>query len=296
MNTEENQSMMTLGEAIELYVDAKKAEFLSPRTIESYVSILKHFSEHIGQDKIFSAIETKHIRSFLGNLNVSKKTALNAHITLSSLWTWAVSDGLVVDHVVRRVKAPEPEQREIIPFTNSEIHRILESVDLQKYRLRNRAIVLILLDTGVRATELCTLTMKDLQDVNLKVFGKGAKERNIPMSRRTLTALSEYLKTRKKQTEDSPVFAVENGRPMDRGTLRKLLDRAGNLSGVPDVHAHRFRHTFAINFLRNSGDAIALQDMLGHSTLDMVKRYVHLAESDIQDIHRRASPVENWKL
>jgi len=73
---------------------------------------------------------------------------------------------------------------------------------------------------------------------------------------------------------------------------RELARRAG----VKDVHAHRFRHTFAINYLRNGGDVYTLQDLLGHTSLDMVRRYLHLAQVDVDSAHRRASPVENWRL
>jgi integrase/recombinase XerD len=78
--------------------------------------------------------------------------------------------------------------------------------------------------------------------------------------------------------------------------LQKILRKIGNRGGVSNVHPHRFRHTFAIQYLRNSGDPYTLQALLGHSSLDMVKNYLRIAQIDIDTAHRRASPVDNWRL
>jgi integrase/recombinase XerD len=78
--------------------------------------------------------------------------------------------------------------------------------------------------------------------------------------------------------------------------LLQLIRRLGDRAGVNHAHPHRFRHTFAINFLRNGGNAFVLQMLLGHSTMEMVKRYLALAQADAQATHRRASPVANWRL
>jgi site-specific recombinase XerD len=96
---------------------------------------------------------------------------------------------------------------------------------------------------------------------------------------------------------DHPLFAnLLTGEPMVYDTLRSLMDRLQEQAGVHDVHAHRFRHTFAITFLRNGGDIYTLQKILGHSTLEMVKTYLDIAKSDIARAHEKASPVTNWGL
>ena len=86
------------------------------------------------------------------------------------------------------------------------------------------------------------------------------------------------------------------GRPMDRVVLLEMLKDLGAKVGVADCHPHRFRHTFAINFLRNGGNVYELQMALGHTTLEMVRVYLALAETDLQRAHEEASPVTKWRL
>ena len=97
-------------------------------------------------------------------------------------------------------------------------------------------------------------------------------------------------------TEPEPLFITYNGREIDPTQIAKSLKVLGEKAGVKGVHPHRFRHTFAIQYLRNSGDPYTLQNLLGHSTLEMVRRYLSLAQVDIDKAHRRASPVDNWGL
>jgi site-specific recombinase XerD len=120
------------------------------------------------------------------------------------------------------------------------------------------------------------------------VLGKGNKERALPISPRTAKTLWRYLTTqRKDEPVNAPLFLGGEGDPLNRDALLKLLIRLGAKARVQDCHPHRFRHTFAVNFLRNGGNAFELQ---------MVQTYLALAQADLDAAHRKASPVENWRL
>ncbi len=163
---------------------------------------------------------------------------------------------------------------------------------------RSRAILLLLLDTGMRVGELTSAKIHQVDQRNhrIQILGKGAKERSLPFSPRTAQALWRYLSTRPESEPDEPLFVTYNKREIDATQLGKSLKLLGKRAGVENVHPHRFRHTFAIQYLRNSGDPYTLQRLLGHSTLEMVKRYLSLAQMDIDKAHKRASPVDNWAL
>lgn len=166
---------------------------------------------------------------------------------------------------------------------------------------RDRAIILMLIDTGVRASELCGLKRDDLNMAasSARILGKGQKERVIQIGKRATKALWPLL-TNVPQGEGAEyvftVGPVTDARPMSRYVLLRQIKRIGERAGVAHVYPHRFRHTFAITYLRNGGDLFTLQELLGHSDLAMVRRYARIAQIDCARAHAKASPVDNWKL
>jgi site-specific recombinase XerD len=154
------------------------------------------------------------------------------------------------------------------------------------------------LDTGIRASELCELRIYqvDLRNRRLTVMGKGSKERMVPISARTAQAVWRYLAEWGGTRKAEVLFTTRHGLPMNRHGLRRLIKRAGDRAGVERATVHRFRHTFAIEFLRNQPSIFALQRMLGHSSLEMVRRYLAIAQADVEMAHQEGSPVANWAL
>jgi len=303
---------LAFSKAEEGFLLACRARGLSINTIDSYQRALAKFLAFHG-DLIMDQVEPSDVERFLEGQPVSNKSRKNYFIALSSLWTWAVNENYASDHILHRLHPPRAEIPAIEPFSQTEIREVLAAVHRSRsYRSsvgaardhalkngeRNRAIILMLLDTGMRASELCQLTMGD---VNIKkgsvmVFGKGNKERLVPISSRTGQALWRYLSSRIEVRSQDPLFITAGGKHIDRRHLSDMLQKIGIRAGVPNVHPHRFRHTFAISYLRNGGDIYTLQAILGHSTLEMVRTYLKLASVDIEEAHRRASPVENWRL
>lgn len=304
--------MPTLQQAVNDFFDAKRAQRLSENTLLDYEGILEKFIASIGETKEIDQITVKEVSKYLASLKVSKKRVKNVHITLSSLWTWAIADGICQAHILHAIKPPRPEKRVIAPLEQRDVEALLtyteqsmtyqrpgqsacQNVLPESSKLRDRAILLFLLDTGARATELCKIKVKDIGIQGAYLQGKGAKERVVPLSDPSRKAIDLYLKTRKTSLNDY-VFTTQRNTPMTRDALYQLIERIARRAGILRVHPHRFRHTFAINFLRNGGDAFALQMILGHETLEMVKRYLAIAKTDIQRAHAKASPVTNWGL
>lgn len=306
---------LTLTQAIDGYQLAFQARHLSSHTLADYQNTFRKLVDHLG-DPPFDQISHTDIVDFLAvQTGVSNKTVLNYHIGLSALWTWAVTERLASEHILRRVPKPKPQKTEIIPFTEADIKAILSAVEhtrvypsrlkrpcvnRRRTALRDRAIILLLIDTGIRATELCELRLHqcDLRNKRITVWGKGSKQRSLPLSASTSQAVWKYIQAERTEARagDSIFVTSINPQPMDHNQLCRLLKHAGDRAGIADVHPHRFRHTFAIQYLRNGGDSFTLQRMLGHSTMEMVRTYLQLAQADLETAHRRASPVDNWRL
>jgi integrase/recombinase XerD len=310
------KSQITFSQAINGYEMAAAARRLSVHTITEYKNTFKKLGEYLQSDPPLAAITRDQVTEFLSLQTVGGKTLLNYHTGLSALWTWALSEKIVAENIIHLVERPKPEQRIIQPFNEIEIRAILNALAYtvpvrqpgkrvaRRHRPdadRDQAILLLLLDTGIRASELVELTIHrvDLRSPNKSITirnGKGGKDRHIPISARTGQAIWKSLTSRKEARVDAPLFVTHQNRPLDRTQLGKTLAKAGDRAGVSDVHPHRFRHTFAICYLRNGGDIYTLQMMLGHTTLDMVRVYLQIAQTDVDAAHRKASPVDNMHL
>ena len=253
-----------------------------------------------------------------GKFKLSPKSVLNIHINLSSLWHWAMDEKLVKTNILREIKFTKPPAPVIDPISQEEWARLLRACETTRnwktreetktHRStfdRDRAILFTLLDTGARASELCAIKFHDVSLANrtIKLRGKGPgrepKERLVSIGRATADAINKTLRPRLGLIQPtSPLFVVKNkydtDLPFTRDNLGNLLKRIGDRAGVSNIHPHRFRHTFAINYLRNGGNVFALQAMLGHTTLDMVKRYLQIVQIDLDREQQRASPVDNW--
>ena len=309
-----NKRAVALSQAIEGYFIYAHARRLSTHTLSGYQWALEKFETYLGADPPFASLTAVDVRTFLNSLSgLTNKSLIGIRAGLSALWSWGVNEGLVARNVVKDTEAPRAERHDVIPLSQHELQLLLSACDRTRaYRrpgkkacentrttaLRDRAIVILLVDTGIRASELCGLALRDadLKSHRIVVMGKGRKERHVPISPRTEQALWRYLTTREDKRPGAPLFATGTGDGMSRFGLRRIVERAGQRAGVEDVYPHRFRHTFAITFLRNGGNVFALQRILGHESLTMVNKYLAIAQTDIQAAHNDASPVMNWLL
>ena len=200
---------------------------------------------------------------------------------------------------IQRPKIP----RKVVPtFSREQIKDMLKACnDLpEDTSFRMKAIILFLVDTGVRISELTSLKMPDLslEEGRALVMGKGAKQRFVFLGSSTKRALWRYVSLHRPQTVLGKdfVFLTRNKEPLRMRLVQDDLRTVGKKANVPNVYPHKFRHTAAVQFLRNGGNIFALQKLLGHTTLEMVRRYVELASDDVEKAHQTASPADNWNL
>ncbi len=308
---------LLLSQAIEGFIIARRADGYSPKTIDQYLWALNMLKQYV--DKPLRQVDVDDLRSFLAsvqeNPRLSRSSVFHVWKAIRAFYKWASAEGLS-ERPDKLLTKPRFAYREIQPLSEAEIKALLKAIDRtvpskgrrQPFTMprptaqRDRAIVLLLLDTGIRASELCRLTIKDLDLHNATITvrphlsGIKSRPRIIPIGNVTKKALWRYLASRNTEYKGDELFFSREGHPLNPSSLRLLLFRLGKRAGVPNVHPHRFRHTFAIQYLRNGGDVFTLQRILGHSTLSMVQHYLALADADAQSAHRKASPADNWKL
>jgi len=315
-----NHLTMSLSIALDGYWLDKQLEF-SPNTVAKYRYFFRRLIAFLG-DVELDQVTTADIRRFLVHLAtvpgpsgriLSRRSVHDVWAVLSSFWTWAERE-LGVPHIIRgKIKAPSYTEKTVEPLTQADVAALLRAADHQRaYSLpngkrvrsrrpsaaRDRAIVLTLLDSGLRVSELCGLTVADYDAARGRLHvrhGKGDKERFVVVGNRTRKAIWVYLVNRGEAKPSDPLFAARTNLPLHRSNLRHILARLGEQAGVPNVHPHRFRHTFAITFLRNGGNPLLLQKLLGHERLETVQVYIRLAEQDI-DAGSKYSPADNWGI
>jgi site-specific recombinase XerD len=296
------------------YILNCKSEGKSPKTIAIYETVLKNFIWYCQQNNFPEAqqLTSVHIRHFLwylatesnrwGIINpASRKPASQSTVSvyyrsLKTFFHWSITKQLVPKNPMDNLKKPKPENKVIQALTPGEIDRLFkECSGNNPLDIRNKAILSILLDTGLRVSELENLNLDDvnINDGSLLIrHGKGNKQRVVRIGVKAQKALWKYITFYRKGNSNS-LFLNRSGETLDVVGIKILIKRLGQRVKVK-VHPHKLRHTFAISFLRVDGDVFSLQYLLGHSTLSMTQRYLQsLNANDAANAHKKFSPLDN---
>ncbi len=280
-----------LGAAVDLFLAAKAAEGASPRTIEWYRYINGRAVRRFGPDRPLDGVGAPELRAWLLELRatLSPESIAGYVRGLKAFGNWCAAEELGTAPGFRALRRPRVPRRLIAPFTDAELQRLLAIAEP-----RERALILLLLDTGLRLAEVTGLRVGDLRpDGTMRVMGKGSKERIVPLGATARRALMRYVAERGVVRPADPLFMGRWGRPLCRKSIQVAVADLGRRAGVATrCSPHTFRHTFARSYLVNGGDVFSLQQILGHTTLDMVRRYVSLTEADLVARHRVASPAD----
>jgi integrase/recombinase XerD len=313
----------SLSNLIDGYVICARSEGLSENTIlltRRAVGYFAKFLVNSGLPITVGSIGVKEIRSFILHLKESSRFenhpsissdgkrltghTINCYLrSIRAFWSWLLREGFVDDNPFARTKIPKPPKKIITPFTEDQIQMLIKNIDTSTNTgIRDYAIVLAFLDTGMRLGELIGLKIGDIDFRNstIKVFGKGARERRLPIGRRLMAAMWKYglLRSTPATGFIDNFFLNKGGRPLTKNRVETIIKHLGKKAGLQGVRCspHTFRHTFCIQFLRNGANIFTLQQMTGHSSLEVLRGYIALAESDIKAAHNRFSPADNMDL
>jgi site-specific recombinase XerD len=281
----------SLGTATEHFLTAKAAEGASPKTIEWYRMVLGRAGRDLGADRALDALTSTELRAWLLRLRETLSPISVAGYVrgLKAFGRWCAAEELAKAAALCGLSRPRVPHKLVEPLSDDALRRLVDSGST-----RDRAIVLLMLDTGLRLSEVAGLRSCDLgPDGSVKVFGKGARERIVPVGVVARQALVRYLRHANVADTEAAIFRARGGGALGARGVQQVFKRLKARTGIPGrCSPHTLRHTFARAYLLNGGDAFSLQRMLGHSTLDMVKRYVALADTDLAARHRTASPAD----
>lgn len=301
-----------ISKVIESYILNAEVEQRSKKTIEGYRGNLGRFlwfAQKNGYPESVGDLQPDHIRKFLvyvsqsasrwdskantAQHSVTPATVQMYYKTLKAMFNWAKTEGFLEKNPMDNIKSPKLPKVVIPIYADSDIAKLLALCENSLLGIRNRALILMALDTGLRLSELLSIKLDDVSITGglAKVHGKGAKERVVHFGKITKQALIRYLMTR--PTQGTNLWLTEEGKPLApagfRVAFKRMAKKAG-LSGRTTVH--QLRHTFGTLFL-DSGDPLTLQYLLGHSTLAMTQRYTESKRaSQAIAAHEKSSPVE----
>lgn len=282
----------------------RKASGCTAKTLQWHEACLGLFYEYL-QEENYSINPTEWtptlLRAYIVHLqsrssrrgDALSASSINSYArSLLCFVRWLHEEGYTDTNIGERVKKPRLPQTIKEPFTNAELHALLKAAKETNNPERDYAMLSVLVDCGLRASELTNLRTKDvLTDQNVLVIksGKGNKDRIVPYSAGTARALRRYERTR---DSDSPyLFVSAKGGKLMPNSLKQLVERIAKRTNVENAYPHRFRHTFAVSFLRNGGNPLTLQRLLGHTTLTMTNGYVAMNTDDLRSAHAVASPL-----
>lgn len=295
--------------AEQMFIKEQKLRHLSARTIEWHkenLHTLRVFLERQGLSTAPKLITTKvlkenYVLHMLETLGLSPVTINGRIRTLRAFFAY-LTDEALIDRNPAITLLPMKTRKTIVEtFSIDQIRALLGVTDRKTFTgLRDYTVMLLLLETGIRASELASIRLQDIHwtDSRIMVLGKGDKERFVPFQRQVKHILRRYLASRGEIPGEDHVFVTMENLPMSTRTIQERVQdygKAANLQGVR-VSPHTFRHTFAKMYIKNGGDAFSLQAILGHTTLEMVRHYVNLFSSDVQEQHRKYSPIEHMTL
>lgn len=284
---------MHLSDAVDGHLLFKSSR-AAPTTIETDRVCLDQLLDWLGEPTDVTDLTPDHVRRYLAyhrQRGLSPHTIKRHYAVISALYTWLCDDdiGLADADPTDIVDPPRLPQTKPKALARGTIEALLDATDQMMLHRRARAIVLFLLDTGCRASELCGVTM---DDANLKTGRvllrntKGAKERYVFLGRRARSATWLYVTDERPepaQVRQDMLFLSLRGYPLNRNSLRQALVRLADMAGVSGVSPHALRHSAAVSHLRNGMSLVHLQHLLGHASIETTRQYLTaLADEDVQ--------------
>lgn len=270
-------------QAIKEFMTEQRIRGNTEKTLEYYKYVFSKFDSFCLCEYV-SQITLPICREYLLYLmdsGLSSVTVQSYVRGLRAFLTWLYLSGYHEENVSNAFRLPKAHRAVVNVLTRSEIELLLSQFDIDSfYSFRNRCICLLMLDSGLRCGEVVSLTVErvHLQEKYLIVDGKCDKERIVPISSATSRELAQYLKVK---PSSELFFCTSQGLPITCDTVKDFFRDLKRVEGLERIYPHLLRHTFATMYLENGGNIYNLQSILGHTSLEMVKRYLHMSKTAV---------------
>lgn len=299
---------LDVGPTIERYlVELRHVRRAAPSTVSVYGRLLRTFGR-FADERPTTEIDVRFLRAFLASLSdVGRASIQNRIYTLRSLFKWLQRRRLVTTNPALELMPPSSVPRPLpLVIAVDQAAAVVEAPapDRSALGLRNRALLETLYGAGLRISELCGLSLGDVEPHrdgmgSVRVLGKGSKERVVPLGAHGMRAIDRYLERRKElrnaitdELDDRALFVSCRGGRLGTNGARAVVHYFGALGADrPELYPHALRHTYATHLLDGGADLRSVQKMLGHSSLSTTQRYLSVSMDGLITVYRAAHPL-----
>jgi len=270
----------------------------SEHTIANYRADLEMFGAFLGERGL-EGVDHLAIRRFLAELrsrNYSKRTVARKLASLRSLFRFLFREGLIKNNPITAVMTPKLDKKLPVFLDVDKVKTLLECPPADDVSgMRDRALLETLYSTGMRVSELVGLDTDDIDFISgvVKVFGKGKKERIVPIGEPALDAIRKYVDKRAaaKVRDKDAVFLNKSGRRLTDRSVRRVIDKHIKACSIAEkISPHSLRHSFATHLLYRGADLRSVQELLGHMNLSTTQIYTHVTMDRLKAVYDRAHP------
>lgn len=271
---------MRLDEAYELFMREQRIRRNSSATLMYYeIALLKFntFAGEITTDELTLELYKAYTLYLLTDTALSS-TSVNTYLrAVKAFYNYLINEELIPDFSCK-LKLVRQDKSVIVPLSDHEIMKLLNCFGSGSLELRNKCIVVLMLDSGLRLGEVVRLKMGDVfpDSRYIIVNGKGGKQRIVPLGQSCADLIGEYMKQRD-QKRNAPLFVTNKGEPITPNTVHCFFEDLRTRSGITRLYPHLLRHTFATLYIFDGGDLETLRCIMGHSTITITQIYLHLA-------------------
>lgn len=291
-----------LAVAVESFLTATRADGSKPETVTWYRHRLSRLVERFGERDV-RRIRIDEVREYIveiSQLGFSESSYFSLVRAARRLFKWLYEERRIDDDFYKRLKLPRLPRPIPKAIEMAEVQALLGECDGTACGMRDRAVMLVLLDTGCRVGGLCGLKVADVDLVKrqARLMEKGDRARVVLFGHRTEKALRDWLTERPFSESEYLFTSMREGRQLSRNTVIQMLRRLGKRAGVKGrVNPHAFRHAFAREYILNGGDLASVSEMMGHTQIAVTKQYYAVFQAEeLRAKHDAFSPVGRLRL